>query len=209
MIVSSAPERVPPGLFCYRINTQQSLIGGAVSNAGNIFAWLTQTLKLSGDPFDQDTAPGSHGLTVLPYWAGERSLGWHDDAQATISGITLATTPADMARASLEAVLYQLAAIDEVLCQSLGHVPDLIAAGGVFVQSPGWAQVTADILGRAITLCADPQATARGTALLSFDKAPFPKPPIGAIYRPRSAFTAEHADRRKRQQQLYDRTFDK
>ena len=208
VIVPSVPNNVPHGLFCYKLNADTSLIGGAVSNAGNIFAWLAQTLKLSGDPFDHDTAPGSHGLTVLPYWAGERSPGWHDSAKATITGITLATTPADIGRASLEAVLYQIARIDDLLGQALPRKPDLIAAGGVLAHSPGWAQVTADILGRPVALCADPQTTARGTALLAFGtQSTDPLPAIVTTYPPRVDYTAQHADRRKIQQQFYDRMF--
>jgi len=209
VIVDGVPDRVPRGLFCYKLDGTHSLIGGAVSNAGNIFAWLSQTLQLNGDPFDHDTTPGAHGLTVLPYWAGERSPGWHDGAQAAIIGLTLATTPADIARASLEAVLYQIAAIDAVLCTSLGQPPDLIAAGGVLAHSPGWAQVTADIVGRPVSVCADSQTTARGTALLALGVAvsSLPPPSISAVYQPRPAFTAQHADRRARQQQFYDRIF--
>ena len=29
--------------------------------------------------------PGEHGLTFLPFLAGERSLGWNPDARAALS----------------------------------------------------------------------------------------------------------------------------
>ena len=197
VLVPGVPDHVPHGLFCYKVNVSQSLIGGAVSNAGNVFAWLQQTLKITGDPFDNVddlTLPNAHGLIVHPSWAGERSPGWHDDASAMISGMTLNTTADDIARAALEAVLYQVAAVDDLLCASLNHKPTIFAAGGVLASSPGWGQVTADILGRDVQLCADSQASARGTALLALGS--YAEPIIVSTYATRPPFTAiYHASR--------------
>jgi gluconokinase len=188
--VNGVPEHVPRGLFCYKVNAAQSLIGGAVSNAGNVSAWLQQTLKMSGDPFDNVddiTLPNAHGLRVEPSWAGARSPNWDDNARAVISGMTLNTTADDIARAALEAVLYQIAAVDDLLCATIGRQLAIYAAGGVLSSSPGWAQVTADILGRDVHLCADSQASARGTALLALNT--YAEPTISAIYSARPLFT--------------------
>ena len=199
VLISGTPDYVPHGLFCYKVNAAQSLIGGAVSNAGNVFAWLQQTLKLTGDPFDRvdDLAlPDSHGLTVQPSWAGERSPGWDDNARATISGMTFNTTADDIARAALEAVLYQIATVDDLLSTTIGHQPAILAAGGVLASSPGWAQVTADIFGRPVLLCTDSQASARGTALLALKT--YVEPAISATYSARPRFTEIYQAARKR-----------
>ncbi|MHB8625250.1 MAG: gluconokinase [Aggregatilineales bacterium] len=206
-LVQGVPEDVPLALFCYKANARESLVGGSISNAGNVFAWLQNTLGVKSDPFSQDVEPDAHGLTVLPFWAGERSPGWHDGAQATILGMTLNTTVEDIARASLEAAIYQLAAIDDKLCAALGHAPAIYGAGGVLANSPGWAQVTADVLGRDVTLCADPQSSARGTALLALNT--YIEPTISAIYHARPDRTARYRAARQRQQQLYDLLLDR
>lgn len=200
-LIPGVPEALPFALFCYKATMHESLVGGAVSNAGNVFAWLQKTLGATHDPFASDVEPDTHGLTVLPFWAGERSPGWHDNAQAAILGMTLDTTVEDIARASLEAAIYQLAAIDDALCRSLGHPPAIYAAGGVLASSPGWAQVTADVFGRDVTLCADPQASARGTALLALNT--FVEPTVAAVYHARPDYSARYRVARQRQQQLY------
>jgi gluconokinase len=116
--------------------------------------------------------------------------------------MTLNTTTDDIARASLEAAIYQLAAIDDVLCEMLGHAPDIYAAGGVLDSSRGWAQVAADVLGRDVRLCSDPQASARGTALLALNRSV--QPAIAAVYNARPDRTTRYRRARLRQRQLYD-----
>ncbi len=54
VIVPGTPEETPQGLFVYRVDSERSLVGGALSNAGNLYAWLHQTLAIG----DSDTPPG-------------------------------------------------------------------------------------------------------------------------------------------------------
>src|SRR6185369_10056405 len=100
---------VPDGLWSYRIDGRRRILGGALSNGGNLFAWMRETLKL---PDDIESAlasveADSHGLILLPHLSGERSPGWHDAATAVIAGLRLSTRPADILRAGFEAVAYQ------------------------------------------------------------------------------------------------------
>jgi gluconokinase len=112
-------------------------------------------------------APDSHGLTVLPFLAGERSPDWAGDVRATFHGVSLATTPIEMVRASLEAVAYRYAVIEQRICQRAGCDHRLVASGGALLQSPEWMQVFADVLGRSVVASAEPEATSRGSALLA------------------------------------------
>ncbi len=202
LLLPEVPDQIPAGLFGYRCSTAETLVGGAVSNAGNVHAWLETTFGAGAGMFDADAPPDMHGLTVLPFWAGERSPGWHDDARAAILGMTLSTTSADIARASLEAVIYQLAAIDDRLSALTPTRPAIYGAGGVLAASPGLAQLTADVLERPITLCADAQASMRGTALLALGVAVEPR--IAAVYQPRSAFSERYRAARERQARAYN-----
>jgi sugar (pentulose or hexulose) kinase len=45
--------------------------------------------------------PDAHGLTVLPFIAGERSPGWAAEAALTLHGVELQTKPADIAQRSV------------------------------------------------------------------------------------------------------------
>jgi gluconokinase len=56
------------------------LPGTATSEGGSLFAWMTDTLHF-GDPSNPEPDVtklklDGHGLTVLPFLAGEHSPGW-------------------------------------------------------------------------------------------------------------------------------------
>ncbi len=161
----------PAGLWCYRVDRQHSLLGGATSEGGNVYAWLRETLRL-GDLREVEAALATvsadgHGLTVLPFVVGERSPDWAGNVQATVHGLTLATTPLAILRASLEAVAYRFAVIEERLCGQADCSHRLIASGGALLRSPAWSQIFADVLGRTVVVSAEVEATSRGTALLA------------------------------------------
>jgi gluconokinase len=169
--VQERVEQVPPGLWCYRVDRHLALLGGATSEGGNVYDWLRRTLQL-GPPAELDAAiaalsPNGRGLAVLPFFAGERSPGWAGNVQATIHGLTLATTPLQILRACMEAVAYRFAVIHHRICGSAGCSHRLIASGGALLNSPAWMQIFADVLGRPVAASAEPEATSRGTALLA------------------------------------------
>jgi gluconokinase len=164
---------VPAGLWCYRVDRRRALLGGATSEGGNVYGWMQDTLKL-GEPGAIERAlaqlpPDGHGLTVLPFLAGERSPGWAGDVRATISGLGLNTTPIEMLRAGLEAVAYRFALIFESLATSNAPDTKIIASGGSLLNSPTWMQIIADTLGHAILASDEPEATSRGAALLALE----------------------------------------
>ncbi|MDQ3412423.1 MAG: FGGY-family carbohydrate kinase, partial [Chloroflexota bacterium] len=115
--------------------------------------------------------PDAHGLTMLPFVAGERSPGWHDGATGVIAGLTLATRPEDLVRAAMEAVAYRFGRIFDRL-RPLSPARDdeleIVANGGAIVNSPVWLQIVADVLGHPIiALPAEDEATARGAAIVA------------------------------------------
>ena len=119
--------------------------------------------------------PDSHGLTVLPLLAGERSPSWNDDATGVFAGITLATRPAQIYRATLEATAYRFAAIHEALKPLLAPGHATFANGAAALKSPLWLQIIADTLGEPVSaLDADAEASARGVAVSALET-------IGAI----------------------------
>ncbi|CAN0377219.1 unnamed protein product, partial [Phaeothamnion confervicola] len=102
-------------LWIYRLDRAHRVLGGALSNGGNVTGWIAE--RFADGDFGRLTAeaermtPDNHGLTVLPFLAGERSPSWDDAATGTITGLKLATTPAEVFRATLEATAYRFAAI--------------------------------------------------------------------------------------------------
>ena len=113
--------------------------------------------------------PDTHGLTVLPFWAGERSTHWNAHAQGAITGMTTHTRPLDILRASMEAIAYRFALIADALLPLALPDAEIHASGGALWASRLWSQMLADVLGRPLKLSNVPEASSRGAALLALE----------------------------------------
>ena len=144
-----APDQIPPALWSYRVNENRVVVGGALSNGGGLFKWLTESLNVYNDPdsLQRELAalePDSHGLTILPFWSGERSPGWSLDVRGTIFGLRQQTTPIEIVRATLESVAYRFALISRALDQ-IAPGAAIFASGNALRSSPVWLQIIADV----------------------------------------------------------------
>jgi gluconokinase len=106
-------------------------------------------------------------VVVMPYHAGSRPPLDLAAGSGAITGLSLATTAVEILAATLEAVCYRLAAGYEALAASMAEPPEVVASGGAIVASPWWQQTLADVLGRPVRLVDEPEASARGAALVA------------------------------------------
>ena len=165
-IVAGTLPQVPGGLWSYRVDAAHHLVGGATSEGGNIYQWVTDHIQLDDDaesallgrPADE------HGLTFIPLLAGERAPGWATHATGAIIGLRMGTTGIDILQAALEGVAIRLRIIADQLTQ--GEAPTIIASGGALLASPAFTQILANAFGRAIHLADIPESTARGVAMM-------------------------------------------
>jgi gluconokinase len=83
------PDELAPALWSYRACRRRVVVGGALSDGGGLVQWMNESLNLAGDLQQQIAAlePDSHGLTVLPFWSGERSTSWLAEARGGIFGV--------------------------------------------------------------------------------------------------------------------------
>src|SRR5699024_1031224 len=108
-LVPGTPERVPPGLWCYRVGPARNLLGGAVSDVGRLAMWTEQVARVGGGPAaaGQDlllaAEPEAGTPLVLPFLSGERSTGWVGGARAHILDLGAATTAEQIYRGAMEA----------------------------------------------------------------------------------------------------------
>jgi len=163
---------VPDGLWAYRLDSQRAVLGGALSNGGNLLRWIWNTTGTGPDHAATRAAaalrPDTTGLTLLPFLAGERSPSWHDNATGVFAGMTLSTAPEHLIRAGMESVSYRLASIYDALAPLADKKHTVVASGGAILSMPPWLQVTADALGHELSAI-DPEdeTTARGAALMA------------------------------------------
>lgn len=168
--VTPAAVTAPRGLWRYRLDRRLSLVGGALSEGGNLYAWCRDVLRLPDEAATERALaamePDRHGLTVLPFIAGERAPGWRGDRRAAVVGLHLDSTALEILRAGLEAVALRVALVYERLAPLAAPEHAVVASGGA-VASRAWMQMMADALGRPLTLCPEAEATSRGAALLA------------------------------------------
>jgi gluconokinase len=169
VVMPGAVEHIQSGLWCYRVDRQNQLLGGALNEGGGVYSWLTRILQVkSGDELQaelEELPPDGHGLTFLPLLEGERSPGWNGQAHGVLAGLSLATRPEQILRAGLEGVAYRLALVFDLLSPALEGNPQIIASGGALLHSDLWVQIVTDAIGLPITLSAVEEASARGVAM--------------------------------------------
>jgi gluconokinase len=178
VVVRAEKATVLPGLYCYRVDSARCVLGGGFTCGGNVHAWLRETLKLNADEAAVSPAlgkmpPDGHGLTMLPFWAGERAPGWHTDARAAIIGMNLHTSPLDIARAALEAVALSYDSTRAALQSHYPKAEEIVASGGAIVRDPVWARIMADVFGVPVTVSRVGEASSRGAALLALESLGF------------------------------------
>jgi gluconokinase len=210
----SRGERVRPsfGLWRYRLDARRVIVGGALSNGGNVREWMMRMLGGAADGTNLEKraaslAPDSHGLTVLPFLAGTRSPDYEPHATGVVSGITIATRPEEILRATLESVAYRFAAIDRELRLTL-HPREIVAAGGALEQGRAWGQIVADVLGRPLTVCRERELTSRGVAAVALEQLGLMTlseltPPAGRVIEPDARRHRIYAAARVRQERMW------
>lgn len=211
-LVTTAPAPPPPGLWRYRVDRRRGLVGGATSEGGNVLAWCRRWLALPAGDAELDAALGAieadgHGLTALPFLAGERSPGWRGDARAAIAGLSLASGAVEITRALLESVACRLALVYERLRPIAEPDHQVIASGGALPRFPVWGAMMADALGVPITMAEEAEASSRGAGLLALGALGAPAPnrsPRGPVIAPDPARHRRYRAARERQHALYE-----
>ena len=204
---------IPPGPWCYRADRERFVMGGALSDGGNLVGWLRETLRLP-DPEETEKTlaemePDAHGLTFLPLLNGERGPAWADRANGTISGLSMSNTPVEILRAAMEAVAYRFALIADMLEAASPLEKRIIATGGGLLNSPTWTRIMADALGRPVTVSGVKEASSRGAALLALEALGGPpveerETPLDETIVPDAASHETYREAMARQRRLYD-----
>jgi gluconokinase len=190
-----------PGLFLYRLDERRVVEGGALSDGGNLYAWLGETLvDAEGSLGSRD--PDSHGLTFLTLLGGERSPGWNRHATGAIQGLTFETSPLDIRQAALEGVAFRFAEVAELMPE----VEEIVATGGALIGDQDWVQIVADALARPIVAGAVKEASLRGAAVIALERlgVSVPEAPLGREFEPRAERAEAYRSARDRQRRLYE-----
>jgi L-ribulokinase len=111
-----------------------------------------------------DQYVGQHGLVVLDWHSGNRSVLVDHQLSGVIVGQTLATNSADIYRALLEATAYGTRMIVETFVESGVPVREIIVGGGL-LKNRLLMQIYADVVGLPLSTVDSAQAPALGAAI--------------------------------------------
>jgi gluconokinase len=211
-VIVSKPQIDPEmRTFCYYLDKQHWLVGGASNNGGIILQWLHEDFFHSKEKVNDfieqavSVKAGADGLIFLPYLLGERAPIWNSDARGVLFGLQIEHRQADMIRASLEGIIYCLFAISQPLFQKT-EISKIYATGG-FARNELWLQILADIFNLPVLVCETIENSAWGAAKCGMRALGLPisaKPVVSKKYYPDTTTRPVYAKGFQKFQRLYE-----
>jgi glycerol kinase len=148
----------------------QYALEGSVFVGGAVVQWLRdglQAIRASGDVQAlAASVPDSGGVLFVPAFTGLGAPYWDAQARGAIVGLTRGSTVAHIARAALESIAFQSAALLEAMAGDALPVAELRVDGGASVNDL-LMQFQADLLGIPVLRPAVTETTALGAAYLA------------------------------------------
>jgi len=144
-------------------------LAAGTSTAGSLIGWLQGVT--GGATFDDlmaeaiDVPPGSDGLLMLPYLAGERTPVFDPQARGVVAGLTLRHGRGHIFRAAYEGIAFGIRQILERFDDA--HAGERTVAVGGGLRSPIWAQAVSDVTGRPQLVPEEAIGASYGDALLA------------------------------------------
>lgn len=147
-------------------------------SGGLILRWFRDTLCLEErreaqnaacDAYDlilADACPDPSPLLLLPHFAGSGTPHFDTLSKGAVLGLTFGTTKADLAKAILEGLTYELRANLDVLREGGIAIRELRAIGGG-ARSDLWLQLKADVTGIPVVAPTVTEAASWGAAVLA------------------------------------------
>lgn len=115
---------------------------------------------------DSSVKPEPTEILILPHFAGAANPYMDNDSKAAMIGLSLEHTDADIYKALMEGVTYEIMTNIEHL-ESFGITPKKLFATGGGASSDVWLQIKADILNRPVTALLAKEAGACGTCMMT------------------------------------------
>ncbi len=170
--VQERPVPSPAGAVVTRAAEGGWLLEGGLSSAGSFLAWLGRLLDRTPDELARlagESPPGARGVVAVPWLDGARAPWWRDDARAGFMGLGAAHGPADLARAVMESVAWDVLRVMEVVTVGRlgGSSAEGVTLGGSGSRLPVWVEVLTAVLAVPAIRHRSGEAASAGAALLA------------------------------------------
>ena len=143
---------------------------GNISVSAQAAAWMAELMGLPDVAALTELATKAKGdvsVCFVPALAGLGAPYWKDRARAALTGMSLATSRADVARATLEAIALQIRDVFTAMERDLGAPLSRLSADGGATQNDLLMQYQADLLGRPVQRLNVPELSAFGAGVLA------------------------------------------
>ena len=169
-LVEHAETRAETGL-CLTIGWQLERVAyaaeGNIRSCGSTLRWLAKLFGSSPEALaDEGAGVASNGVCVVPGFNGLGAPWWDGEAVGLISGLTLDTDRAVIARAVLESMVHQVTDVVEAIDSGFGRVTRLHTDGGP-TRSNNLMQWLADFVNRPVLRATQAELSALGVAHLA------------------------------------------
>jgi glycerol kinase len=144
---------------------------GSCFIAGAAVQWLRDGLGIIASAQEIEAlarqVPSSEGVAFVPALSGLGAPYWDPDARGLITGITRGTTRAHLARATLEAIAFQVNDVTLAMSEDLGRPIARMRVDGGAAQNDLLLQTQSDLGALTVERPTELESTARGAAMLA------------------------------------------
>jgi glycerol kinase len=151
--------------------TLQYALEGSVFIAGAAVQWLRDGLRLFQEAAEVEALAArsdtDQPVIFVPGFVGLGAPHWAPKARGVLFGLTRSTTAADLGRAALEGVAYQVADLIDAAGRDAGQRLHSLRVDGGMARNAWFLQCQADILGLPVLQAPIAEATALGAAYLA------------------------------------------
>ena len=160
-IAASAPGSTGP----------EYALEGSVFVAGALIQWLRDELGIIGSAAETEalaqSVPNTGGVYIVPAFTGLGAPWWKPEARGAIYGLTRGTGRAELARAALESLAYQIRDLADAMAADAGAGLDVLNVDGGASANNFLMQFQADILGCELRRPQNLETTSLGAAYLA------------------------------------------
>jgi len=140
---------------------------GNIRSCGSTLRWLAKLFGTTPEALaEEGERVSNNGVCIVPGFNGLGAPWWDGEATGLISGLTLDTDRAVLARATLESMVHQVTDVIEAIDSGFGHVTRLHTDGGP-TRSNKLMQWLADYANRPVLRATQAELSALGVAHLA------------------------------------------
>jgi glycerol kinase len=152
--------------LAWQVDQPAHAVEGNIRATGATLSWLAKFLGCTESELVALAAPASDGVHVVPAFNGLGAPWWDGNATGLIDGLTLGTGSAQVARAVLESIAFQVEDVVSAVDTSVGRVAELLVDGGP-TSNDGLMQLQADTSRRVVVRAGHGNLSALGAAHLA------------------------------------------